>query len=74
MIARVDTAVINGFDGLLITAECDITNGLPALNIVGLANKSIAESRERVRSAITNSGFTFPAKRITPILPKQEHI
>ena len=65
MIARVDTAVINGFDGLLITAECDITNGLPALNIVGLANKSIAESRERVRSAITNSGFTFPAKRIT---------
>lgn len=65
MIARVDTAVLRGFDSILVTAECDITKGLPAFNIVGLANKSIAESRERVRSAIVNSGFTFPAKRIT---------
>lgn len=65
MIARVDTAVVNGFDGVLVTAECDITKGLPSFNIVGLASKAIAESRERVRSAIINSGFTFPAKRIT---------
>ena len=65
MIARVDTAVVNGFDGVLVTAECDITKGLPSFNIVGLASKAIAESRERVRSAIVNSGFTFPAKRIT---------
>ena len=65
MIAWVDTAVVNGFDGILVTAECDITKGLPALNIVGLANKAIAESRERVRSAIVNSGYSFPAKRIT---------
>ena len=65
MIARVDTAVVSGFDGVLVTAECDITKGLPSFNIVGLASKAIAESRERVRSAIVNSGFTFPAKRIT---------
>lgn len=65
MIARVDTAVVNGFDSTLVTAECDMTKGLPALNIVGLASKAIAESRERVRAAIVNSGFTFPAKRIT---------
>ena len=65
MIARVDTAVSCGYDGTLVTAECDITKGLPSLNIVGLANKAISESRERVRSAIVNSGFTFPAKRIT---------
>lgn len=60
-----DTAVVKGFDSVLVTAECDMSHGLPALNIVGLANKSVAESRERVRSAIVNSGFTFPAKRIT---------
>ena len=65
MIAKVDTAVASGFDGVPVTAECDITNGLPSFNIVGLANKAVAESRERVRSAITNSGFKFPAKRIT---------
>lgn len=64
MISRVDTAVTHGYDSLLVTVECDITNGLPALSIVGLANKSIAESRERVRAAITNAGFSFPAKRI----------
>lgn len=65
MIARVDTAVMSGFDSLLVTAECDITKGLPSFNIVGLASKAIAESRERVRAAIDNSDFTFPAKRIT---------
>lgn len=65
MIARVDTAVIQGFDGVLVTAECDITKGLPSFNIVGLASKAITESRERVRAAITNSGFNFPAKHIT---------
>lgn len=64
MISRVDTAVTHGYDSILVTAECDITNGLPAFSIVGLANKSIAESRERVRAAITNAGFSFPAKRI----------
>ena len=64
MIARVDTAVVSGFDSTLVTAECDMAKGLPAFNIVGLANKAIAESRERVRAAIVNCGYTFPAKRI----------
>jgi len=65
MIARVLTAVTVGFDGQLVTVECDMTKGLPTFNIVGLADKSVNEAKERVRSAITNSGFTFPAKRIT---------
>lgn len=65
MIARVLTSVPIGFNGEKVVVECDMTKGLPAFNIVGLADKSVAESRERVRSAITNSGFTFPAKRIT---------
>ena len=45
--------------------EADIRIGLPAFTIVGLADKAVREARERVRSAITNSGFEFPQKRIT---------
>ena len=65
MIARVLTAVPTGFDGQPVTVECDITKGLPAFIIVGLADKAVAESRERVRSAIVNSGLTFPTQRVT---------
>jgi magnesium chelatase family protein len=65
MIARTLTAVTVGFDGQLVTVECGITKGLPTFNIVGLADKSVNEARERVRAAITNSDLKFPAKRIT---------
>ena len=64
-LAKVSTAVNVGYDGIEITVECNITKGLPAFSIVGLADKAVGESRERVRAAITNSGFTFPAKHIT---------
>lgn len=49
----------------MIEVEVDISNGLPAFNIVGLPDTAIQESRERVRSGITNSEFEFPLKRIT---------
>jgi magnesium chelatase family protein len=65
MIARANTAVPVGFTGALVTVECGMTNGLPAFNLVGLADKAVGESRERVRAAITNSDFAFPPKRIT---------
>ncbi len=65
MISRVYSAVTVGYDGQLIEVECDATKGLPAFQIVGLADKSVGESRERVRSAIANSSLTFPAKRVT---------
>ena len=54
-----------GLNGMLITVEVDITNGLPALDIVGLPDTAVKESRERVRAAIKNSGFEFPSRRIT---------
>lgn len=54
-----------GYEGKLIEVECDITNGLPAIRIVGLANRSVDEARERIKSAITNSLLDFPAKHIT---------
>jgi len=53
-----------GFDGQPVTVECHMTKGLPAFNIVGLADKSVNEAKERVRAAIINSDLTFPAKRI----------
>jgi len=54
-----------GVEGHIIEVESDTTKGLPSLSIVGLGNKAIDESRERVRSAITNSLLEYPAKRIT---------
>lgn len=63
--AHVLTAAPIGFDGSLVEVECDITKGLPAIRIVGLANKSIDEAKERIRSAITNSLLDYPAKHIT---------
>ncbi|HEX4662197.1 MAG TPA: YifB family Mg chelatase-like AAA ATPase [Candidatus Saccharimonadales bacterium] len=65
MTARVYAAATVGFDGRLIEVECDSSNSLPSLQIVGLGNKAIDEAKERVRSAIKNSDLDFPAKRIT---------
>ncbi len=49
-----------GIDGALITVEVDINNGLPKFEVVGLATTAVKEARERVKSAITNSGYIFP--------------
>ena len=56
---------LDGVDSRRVWVEADIRVGLPAFTIVGLADKAVREARERVRSAITNSGFEFPQKRIT---------
>jgi len=53
-----------GISAPLVTVEVHLSNGLPAMSIVGLASAEVRESKERVRSAILNSGFEFPAKRI----------
>src|SRR5918998_2407405 len=65
MLARVTTFAIDGVDSRRVWVEADIRQGLPAFTIVGLADKAVREARERVRSAITNSGHEFPQKRIT---------
>ena len=64
-ISKIYSAIPYGFDGQIIEVEGDINHGLPAFNIVGMANKTISEARERVRSAIVNSGFFFPAHKVT---------
>ena len=64
-LARVTAFALDGVDFRRVWVEADIRVGLPAFTIVGLADKAVREARERVRSAITNSGFEFPQKRIT---------
>lgn len=64
-IARIYSRASIGIDAPLVTIEVHLANGLPAFNLVGLAQTAVRESRDRVRSALINSGFEFPAKRIT---------
>ncbi|MGL5353296.1 MAG: YifB family Mg chelatase-like AAA ATPase, partial [Clostridium sp.] len=65
MKVEIISATHNGLDGILITVEVDISKGIPTFNIVGLPDTSVKEAKERVRSAILNSGFDFPLGRIT---------
>ncbi len=65
MLAKVKSAGLFGIDGYLIDVEVDISNGLPAFDIVGLPDAAVKESKERVRAAIKNSKLEFPIKRIT---------
>ncbi|RPE01570.1 ATP-dependent protease [Candidatus Pantoea deserta] len=64
-LSRVLTRAAIGVEAPLVTIEAHISNGLPALTLVGLPETTVKEARERVRSAIINSGFSFPARRIT---------
>ncbi|MFW5809917.1 MAG: YifB family Mg chelatase-like AAA ATPase [Halanaerobium sp.] len=59
------SAVIHGVRAEIVKVEVDISRGLPGFNIVGLAGKTVRESAKRVRSAIINSGFEWPVKKIT---------
>lgn len=54
-----------GIQATCVTIEAHISNGLPALTLVGLPETTVKEARDRVRSALLNAGLTFPAKRIT---------
>lgn len=64
-IALLKSFVLYGLDAHLVDVEVDVSQGLPSFNLVGLPDKAVEEAKERVRSAIKNSGFDFPAKRIT---------
>jgi magnesium chelatase family protein len=65
VLARVRTAAVVGVDALPVYVEVDVSFGLPMFAMVGLPDASVRESRDRVRSAIRNSGFEFPPHRIT---------
>ncbi len=65
MLAKINTISNIGLDCQLIVVEADMSNGLPGFMVVGLANKSVDEAKERVRSAIKNSGLNLPPRKIT---------
>ncbi len=65
MLAKVLSSAVIGIDAYLVEVEVDIMNGLPSFTTVGLPEASVKESKERVKSAISNSGYTFPDDRIT---------
>lgn len=64
MLAKVISAAVLGVDGYRVEVEVDVSNGLPNLDIVGLPDAAVRESKERVRAAIKNSGFDFLPRRI----------
>ncbi|MGD8954109.1 MAG: magnesium chelatase domain-containing protein, partial [Desulfobacterales bacterium] len=65
MLARVLSSAVIGIDAYRVEVEVDIARGLPTFTIVGLPEASVKESKERVKSAINNSGYSFPDDRIT---------
>jgi magnesium chelatase family protein len=65
VVARIRTVAFLGIDALEVEAQVTIAAGLPAFMVVGLPDKAVAESRERVRAALTSMGLAVPARRIT---------
>ncbi|MEG9884196.1 MAG: YifB family Mg chelatase-like AAA ATPase [Hyphomicrobiales bacterium] len=65
MVARVNTVAFQGIEAIAVDVQVQIASGIPAFTIVGLPDKAVAESRERVRSALTAVGLALPPKRIT---------
>lgn len=65
MFCRIKSGGVLGIEGFEVDVEVDISNGLPQFSIVGLPDKAINEAKDRVRSALKNTGFQLPVKRIT---------
>ena len=65
VLCRVTTFHVDGLDPRRVTVEVDVRAGLPAFTIVGMGDRAVRESRERVHAAIANSGYKFPEKRVT---------
>jgi len=65
MLSTLNAAALIGIDALKVTVEINVTSGIPSFTVVGLPDNAIRESRERILTAIRNSGFTIPPKKIT---------
>ncbi|MCL2336145.1 MAG: YifB family Mg chelatase-like AAA ATPase, partial [Firmicutes bacterium] len=65
MLTIVHSMAVNGLEGQLVRVEVDASNGLPGFDIVGLPDPAVREAKDRVRAALKNAGFHFPARRIT---------
>ena len=65
VLAQLRTASLVGIEATIVLVEVDVSFGMPTLTLVGLPDASVRESRDRVRTAIRNSGFDYPAHRVT---------
>ena len=65
MLSKIKSYALAGLDGYGVTVEVDIHSGLPSVDVVGLPDAAVKESKERVRSAVKNSGFDFSPRKIT---------
>lgn len=64
MLAKVNSVALRGLESHIVTVEADVANGFFSFDIVGLPEAAVKESRERIKAALKNAGFVFPAKRI----------
>jgi magnesium chelatase family protein len=65
MFSHIKSASVLGISAFIVDIEMHLDNQLPSFQIVGLPDSAVKESRERVSAAVKNSGFAFPAKKIT---------
>ena len=65
MFAKVSSMGIYGMEVFPVSVEADISSGLPRIDVVGLPDSAVSESKDRVRAAIKNRGFEYPVSRIT---------
>ena len=72
MLSRILSSAVVGIDALQVEVEVDVARGLPAFTTVGLPDNAVKESKDRVRSAVKNSGYGFPTGRITVNLAPAE--
>ena len=64
MLSKIKSISLIGLEGNLIDIQVDISNGIPEFEVVGLPDTSVKEAKKRIESAIKNSGFEFPSKKI----------
>ncbi|MGH7408853.1 MAG: magnesium chelatase domain-containing protein, partial [Candidatus Methylomirabilales bacterium] len=65
MLAKVLTGAVLGIDAYVVEVEVDLAPGLPTFTTVGLPDVAVREAKDRVKAALTNTGFEFPTRRIT---------
>lgn len=65
MYSVIKTAVVCGFESLPVQVETDVSDGMPSFDMVGFLTSEVKEARERVRTALKNADFVWPAKKIT---------
>ena len=65
MVARTYTVAFEGVEGRLVKVQCAVTAGMPSFSVVGLPDKAVSESKERVRSALAELAIALPSRKIT---------